>query len=194
MALSTYSELQASVIAWSSRSDLATLVPDFIRLAEDRMNRSLRVKQMEEVFYNTVVDCTMNLESGTVGIKSIWIEGKPESPLLSRSYDEVLRLGTTGTPTAWAWQGDTLYFDGDADVQGVRYKEIPALSDEDDTNWLLTSHPTAYLYGSLAEVFSYTRNMPQAEQFRLRFEAALGDIMGADMRDRFAGPLQVRVR
>ena len=194
MALSTYSELQASAIAWSARSDLAALTPDFVTLAEDRMNRALRVRQMQVSLSDSIFDGCIAVPDGTVGVKTLWIDGNERTPLAARSYEDLLARGTQGTATGWAWQGDQFFFDGSGDVAGVLYERIPALSDDEPTNWLLTAHPTVYLYGTLAELFSYTRNLPQAEQWRLKFEAAINEINGADMRDRFSGPLQVRVR
>jgi len=38
MAISTYSELQTAVKNWSKRADLDSMIPDFIRLAELRVN------------------------------------------------------------------------------------------------------------------------------------------------------------
>jgi hypothetical protein len=194
MALSNYSELQASVIAWSSRSDLASIVPDCIALAEGRMNKVLRVRQMEAELSNTVMDNSITLDSNVVGVKALWIEGRENSPLQARPYEDLLRMGTTGTATAWAWQGNSLFFDGSGEVYGVVYEAIPTLSDANPTNWLLTAHPIVYLAGSLYEVFSYTRNMPQAESWRMKFESAMNDLNGGDMRDRFSGPLQIRAR
>jgi hypothetical protein len=50
MALSTYTDLQASVVLWALRtgdSEFTAQVPDFITLAEKRMNRRLRLAEME---------------------------------------------------------------------------------------------------------------------------------------------------
>lgn len=194
MALGTYSELQASVVSWSSRSDLSTLVPDFIRLAEDRINRSLRVQQMETAHQDTIFDNYITLPSWAVAVKVLWLDSNRDAPLQSRPFEDLLRMGTTGPASAWARQGSDIYFNGDGDVSGVLYKAIPALSDEDDTNWLLTAHPSVYLYATLAELFSYTRNLPQAELWSAKLAATLAEVSGADMRDRHAGPLQARAR
>ena len=46
MALTTYTELKASVADWLNRTDLTTEIPDFISLAEAQMERTLRTRQM----------------------------------------------------------------------------------------------------------------------------------------------------
>ena len=43
----TYNGLQASIAGWLTRSDLAALIPDFITLAEARLNERLRLAPME---------------------------------------------------------------------------------------------------------------------------------------------------
>jgi hypothetical protein len=49
MAISTYSELQTAVANWLDRDDLDARIPEFITLAETRMNRVLRIRIMESV-------------------------------------------------------------------------------------------------------------------------------------------------
>ena len=49
MALSTFSELKTEIADYCDRSDLTSQIPTFIKLAEARMNRSLRVRLMESV-------------------------------------------------------------------------------------------------------------------------------------------------
>ena len=44
MALSTYSELQSTVASYLNRDDLTAIIPTFITLTENRLNRELRVR------------------------------------------------------------------------------------------------------------------------------------------------------
>jgi len=44
MALSTYSELQTTVASYLNRNDLTDIIPTFITLTENRLNRELRVR------------------------------------------------------------------------------------------------------------------------------------------------------
>lgn len=48
MALNTYSNLKTSIANYLNRSDLTSYIPDFIRLAEVRMNKELRVREQEK--------------------------------------------------------------------------------------------------------------------------------------------------
>ena len=44
MSLSTYSELKTSVANYLVRDDLTSVIPDFITLTENRLNRELRIR------------------------------------------------------------------------------------------------------------------------------------------------------
>ena len=93
MALGTYSDLQAAVVGWSNRSDLAALIPDFIMLAEERMNRELRVRQMETPLAATAIASnTIAVASNTVGVKTLWITGYESEPLEAQTYAYVRSL------------------------------------------------------------------------------------------------------
>lgn len=46
MALTTYTELKASVADWINRDDLTAVIVDFISLAEAQIERTLRTTQM----------------------------------------------------------------------------------------------------------------------------------------------------
>ena len=47
---------------------------------------------------------------------------------------------------------------GDTDVVLTYYQKIPALSDTQTTNWLLTKSPDLYLYSTLLEAAPYLRD------------------------------------
>ena len=79
MSISTYAELQAAVNTWLHRADLASIVPDFIALAEVRifnggMTEPVRISAMQ------------NQDAGTISSQSI---------ALPSGYLETLRLSCT---------------------------------------------------------------------------------------------------
>ena len=54
MAINTYATLQTAVANWLDRSDLTDRIPEFIALAEARMNRTLRLAIMLNVDETTL--------------------------------------------------------------------------------------------------------------------------------------------
>ena len=61
MSITTYAELQTVIAGYLARSDLTTEITDFIRLAETRLRRDLRIRQM---LTSTTLTCT----SGTATV------------------------------------------------------------------------------------------------------------------------------
>ena len=48
MAITTYAELQTALDNWLARTDLQSRTPEFITLAEARMNRELETRSQEK--------------------------------------------------------------------------------------------------------------------------------------------------
>ena len=73
MAFTTYTELKSTVADYLARTDLTTQIPDFITLAEVRLKRDLRIRQMLKVATATmtVSDSTVALPSDFLAIREI---------------------------------------------------------------------------------------------------------------------------
>ena len=193
--MTNYTALQAAIAGWIHRTDLAAVIPDFIRLAEERMNRYLRTKDNEVALSATAITANrIAIPANTVGIKTLWLDGYEATPLKSQSVESVIANGTEGLATMFAWQGSELLFDGTGSVEGVLYRSIPALGDTTATNWVLTAHPSLYLFGALAEAHLYTMNQAEAQTWDARFRAVLDEINGNSQRDTMNGPLVARAR
>ena len=91
-------------------------------------------------------------------------------------------------------QGSSYIFDGTGTVTGVLYRDIPALSDTNTTNWLLTAAPKAYLYGALAELAIFTEDMDNMKMWSAMRDIEMAEVQAADDRDRFGGALIARKR
>jgi hypothetical protein len=190
-----YTSLKDRIAAWMHRSDLSTVLDDFIRFTEERINRTLRVPEMEVALAETeIASGSIAVPDGTAGVRNLWVPGTPNRPLRYTSYASILALETTGTPTQYTRQGDRFYFDGTGDVTGVLYERIAALTSENSANWLLELHPSAYLFGCLAEAHAYVKAPEEAMLWEARFKAVLEDISGNAQRDAISGPLVARAR
>jgi hypothetical protein len=194
MSLATYTDLQASIAGWMNRTDLTAFIPDFIRLAEERLQRALRVQEMEAVMTPVaIVAGSIAAPAGALAIKTAWITGYETAPLKPQSYEALLALGTNDTPTRYAWVGSTLYFDGAGTVNAIVYQAIPPLA-SNSTNWLLTGYPSAYLFAALVEGWLFLRNKDEAKTWDDRLQQTLDEIGGNDQRDSMNGPLVAKAR
>jgi len=54
MSLDTYANLQLEIADYLNRSDLTTNIPTFIKLAESKINRDLRLREQEQLSYTEI--------------------------------------------------------------------------------------------------------------------------------------------
>lgn len=187
-----YAELLTKVSAWMNRDDLTAMIPDFVELAEERMNRYLRVRQMELALTATaIVDNKITPADDVIDAKVLWVPNFEAVPLKAQSLESVVANGPDGTPTMYAWSGANLQFDGGSSVQGVLYVRVPALATA-STNWLSEQAPSLYLFGAMAEAKLYVGDDAGAANWGARFQQVLDDLNGNDKRR--AGPLVARAR
>jgi hypothetical protein len=171
MAIGTFSELKTAVANWIVRSDLTERIPEFITLAEAKMNRELMVRQMEQRAVTNADTTTdepqyVSLPSDFLSIRRACLSevtGKPALTYLSPVQFNDMRFSsigdTSGRPIYFTILGDELELlptpDDDYEIEIVYRKSVPALSDANTTNWLLTFAPDLYLYATLREASIY---------------------------------------
>lgn len=161
MALGTYSELQSAIAGWLDRTDLTARIPDFITLAESRLNRVLNLRVQEVETALTVADqgTTVALPTGFVAPIALWVNETNGRRLLR--YIDALQqpqIASAGTILAWTIRGTNIALD--RPTAGAlnlifRWQQSFALSEAAPTNWLLTNHPDAYLFAALVEAGPY---------------------------------------
>ncbi|MGE0652252.1 MAG: hypothetical protein AB7P12_10945, partial [Alphaproteobacteria bacterium] len=159
MALGTYSELQSAVANWLARPGDATLtpfVPDFIRLAEARINRDLRLRTMEQRATAEVDTGYVALPDGFLEMRNLQLATDPVTRLELMSPEQIdgLRAGArSGRPRWYCILGGELRLapvpDGNYTAEMTFWKRFDPLSLAEPTNWLLTNAPDIYLYATL---------------------------------------------
>jgi hypothetical protein len=197
VSLSSYSDLKTSVATWIKRSDQTAIIPDFIKLAEARINRELRTRNMVTRAQNTAVDSEfVTVPSDFGSAKSIRLTDSPYTLLDFLTPEQMADLKATlpsGALRAFSVVGGEFWFlpaPTDAvSVQLVYYAKVPALSDSATTNWLLTNHPDVYLWGSLLEACVFLEDDEQLQKYATLFAAALADIRANSVADSLSARL-----
>lgn len=202
MAISTYSELVTAVGSWLNRSDLDSLIPDFIALFEARMNRVLRHPEMESTATSalTAGDTELSLPDDFLAARTIYVDDDPDNVLLALSpmnLRAAYPYETDGGLIAYAIQGSTIQLAppvaGEDSLTLSYYQKIPALSESNTTNWLLDSHPDAYLFGTLTQAQVYLQDDQRAGMWKAAWDEIWTEINDAgDQRRVPAGPLTMR--
>jgi hypothetical protein len=202
MAITTYSELQASVASWLNRDDLAAVVPTFIALAEAQIARDVRHWRMIE-------QTTLTVNEQYEAIPDDWVETirmvlstsdrrKLETGSLNELMDRRHVDDSVGAPTLYAHVGDQFEFyptpDGSYSVELTYYRTVPALSGSNPTNWLLTQAPDVYLYGSLVQSAPYLSDDQRATIWAGFYAASVSQLNAASDAARTSGSLRLRTR
>lgn len=196
MSLANYTDLQASVAAWANRTDLAAVIPDFVTLTEARIGRDLRTRN--QLIVGTLTT-TANVRS--VALPADWLEfenvsiaGTPETPC---QYVNVEHMdvkypdqGASAKPYVYTIEGANILFgplpDAVYTVNIMYYARYPALATS-GTNWLLTNHPGAYLYGCLREVALFLKDDGRVGHWDGLYQAAIKQVQDVDDRATHSG-------
>lgn len=170
MAISTYPELVATISTWMARSDLGGTAPDFITLAENYLNFGgdpdtdppLRTRDMEAVVDLTPTDGICTVPDDYLEYRRVVEKVSPRRELKYITPDaaEVLYPSRTGgLGSNFTLIGPSLYTFplSSSDIELTYYRQIPALTEDAPTNWLLTKAPSIYLRAALLQAADYTR-------------------------------------
>src|SRR5690349_15542353 len=186
MALDSYANLKTAISTWLVRADVASDVDDMIDMFEAWANRNLRVAQMEEEATTPVTEY-IALPSDFLELRDIQWQGNPRreleymTPILADIYDPT---GSTGLPKFYTIVGDQLRVipapsDTSVNVRIDYWRKVPALSDSQTTNWLLSTYPDAYLYGSLFHGRIRIQDMDTAQSVAAAWQAIMAELKRA---------------
>lgn len=178
-----YTELKSSVADFLNRQDLTSVIPTFIMLCEADMNRVLRTRAM-------LARATATLDSQFTSLPGDFLEAKNvqlnSTPVVSLEYvaieeaDKIRAVNPTGQPKYYTIVGDTIEVvpvpQVEHTIELVYYKKIPSLSESVSSNWVISSHPDAYLYGALMQAAPYLKNDERLPLWGQLYKAVLADI------------------
>jgi hypothetical protein len=202
MSFTSYSDLQTTIAGYLARSDLTTQIPDFIRLAETRLRRDLRIRQMlKSVTTSTVAaDSTVELPSDFLEVRDLVINGSPPQPLNYASpsaFSRNTRTWESGKPLDYTVLANDFQLapipDAVYTVKMLYFAAPPFLSDTNTSNVFLANTPDVLLYGSLLEAEPYLMNDARINTWGTMFDRALASIIRSDEQGQYSGvPLAMK--
>jgi hypothetical protein len=191
LSLATYTQLQAAIKSALHRSDLDSVIPDFITLAEDKLNRRLRLRSMETRVQASVSSEYAALPDGFLAMRNFQLNTSPRARLeyATPEYLDARYPDSTapGQPKFYTLVGGQIQFapvPGGAYTAELDYYEKLDIA-TDSTNWVLTNAPRCYYYGALAEAARYMKDDKRGLLWEQLFENAISDVDRADSDDRF---------
>lgn len=205
MALATYSDLQTSLANWMDRTELATVIPDFITLFETTANVELPIRTRYNLTSTTLTATTNN---PLMALPSDFLEAVALIETTNGLYKQVSALPVSslytsfpqpnsGQPGGFAIEGTNILFapvpDSARTYKLHYYQKITALTTLAPTNWLLTNFPNLYLFGSLTAAEAYLGNDPRLQTWGNLYDNFLQKLTGSVERSKYGGtPLTVK--
>jgi hypothetical protein len=203
MAFTNYSALKTTIASYLGRTDLTTMIPDFITLAEARLQRELRTRQMLKSATATMTggDPTVGLPADFLEMRDLYIQGNPRMPvsyLSPSAFTRDARADESGLPVYYTILASEFLFapkpDGNKTLEMLYYYKPEALSDSNPSNVFLANYPDLLLYGSLAQAEPYLMNDARLAVWASLYADTLNLIETADENSEYSGiPLQMKL-
>lgn len=203
MALTSYSALKTSVANWLHRTDLESIIPDFITLAEAGFATGLPSAGVDPLRTERMVTITtFSADSefeavpddfaGPIGLTVTDDQGNfipldnitPDSMDVMRATRDV----QSDQPRAYSVYNRNLRFSPVPNraytITLTYWTKIPALSDSNTSNWVLANYPNAYLYGSLLQAAPYLVDDERVGVWMSAYREALAGLVTAERLNR----------
>jgi hypothetical protein len=203
MSFATYSDLQTSIANYLARSDLTSIIPDFITLAENRLRRELRIRQMLKSVTTVTVanDATVELPSDFLEIRDFVVMTNPIQPLSYSSPSSLSndpRTSQVGVPKSYTILASEFQVapapDGVYTLKLLYYAAPAYLSVSNTTNVFLTSAPDGLLYGALVEAEPYLMNDARINTWGSMYDRAISSLIKSDEEGQYSGvPLAMKL-
>lgn len=199
-----YSQLKSTIADFLNRSDLTAVIPTFIELTEAQMERALRVRQM-------IGRSTASIDTQYSAVPADFLEAKtlkitsanPIQPLQFLTPEQMddrdqINSNAPGMPKYFTIIGNQIRVSPTPDAtytaELVYFAKLTKLSDSVTTNWILTSSPDAYLYGSLMQAAPYLKDDERVAVWGTLYNTAIEALKTADQNASASGLIKARVK
>lgn len=196
MSITNYSDLQATIASYLARTDLTAQIPDFIQLAETRLRRDLRIRQMLKVVTTTAAatDGTVELPSDFLQMRDLHINTDPITVLKYESPSNFYRntwSTVTGVPLQYTILAQEFQFapkpDANYTLQMLYYAAPAYLSTSNSSNVFLANCPDLLLYGALGEAAPYLMDDQRLNTWASMYDRGLAALTVSDDQGEYSG-------
>jgi len=196
--ISDYSTLQSAVARWLARADLTASIPDFIQLAETRMNFDLKLSPQQAQASGTSSGGIITPPNGCRQIQSLLIilDGVQRA-IYPVPVEQASNANLIVLPIGYTMINGVINLVGSTDTDYVLtyYTGIPSLGTDPGSaqNWLIIAAPNMYLYATLLEASVYLRDDQRTALFGQGYQTALAAMQKQDEMLRYGPSPRPRV-
>lgn len=197
MALTNYTNLQTTIADTLNRDDLTSVIPTFVSLCEAQVNRDLRHWRMEtrSSGQQSAGDAYMQVPADWVETLRFNVVGNGTSPInlidsATMAERRAVNNDQYGTPSAYTLEAGQFHLYptpiADVDLELLYYAQVPDLA-SNATNWLLSTAPDVYLYGSLLHSAPYLQDDNRVGVWAQLYSAAVTRLNEASTSAKYSG-------
>lgn len=196
MAITNYASLQTTIASYLARTDLTDQIPDFIRLAEIRLRRDLRIRQMMNAATTATTggDATVALPDDFLEVRDLIVQSNPVRPInyLSPSvFSRNSRSTESGVPTDYTILATEFKFapvpDSAYTIEILYYAAPDFLATSNTSNTFLSICPDLLLYGALGEAEPYLMNDARLAVWSAMYDRGLAALNTSDEAAQYSG-------
>ena len=197
-----YATLQTTIASYLARNDLTETIPEFIRLAEDRLSRDLRIRQMLQIATTTIesTDGTVEIPADFLSMKDIHISSS--NPIQTVTFQSPsnffrnTRALASGLPSFYTALGSEFRFApiGSATdkLQMLYYVNPPNMSSTVSSNLWLANTPDLLLYAALGEAEPFLMNDERLATWSAMYDRGVISLSKSDDEGEFpAHPMSI---
>jgi len=185
MAITTYAELVTALdgaTGYLHRGDLTAKIPDFIKLAESKINRKLRLLLQEaESTLTATIDSRLMAVPTRFGTPiALWLTTyEPRIEMIYRDPASLPVATSSSGSTYYTVDGAYIATENPADVEHTYTLRYWAKFDlqTTSTNTVLDNYPDIYLYGTLLASVGYTQDTSNLQTWNELFEQGIREAM-----------------
>lgn len=193
--ISDFTSLKAALEEWLGDDDIASRSADFVTLAEASLNRRLRVSPMLATIGPTALPTTLIIQFPADHLAKSSLRLVGSRPLEYRTPEDFwsrvgANVAVAANPQIFTIQSNSYVLaPGSSGGQYLLtyYQKIPALTDTNQTNWLIVQAPDLYLYASLLVSSPYLADRGRLEEWNGMVEKAITELQDSDFRDLMSG-------
>ena len=199
MAFTTIAEMTAEIVDWSNNGITTAKAASMITLAEDRIYRELRVKDMEATSSVAISSGVAAVPSDLIEVKEMHLSSNPKYPLQRKTvewiYSKYPVRSEAGVPVFFAREGSNFIFGpnaSDSHTVVINYYARPTTAVGGTLSGILLNSPGLLLNAALVEASVYLAMPEMAALYEQRYTQIKDLVVKQDKNSRFSGsPLAV---
>ncbi len=184
LSFDSYDGLKNVVAAYLQRANLVSMIPLFIRQAEDRLtNNLITLPQQVALPYSLVPSAGTSVIELPSDFGALIRATYMNVPLAYIPPQAIDIHQTAQRSFEFSIIGSKFYLqthsDGGAVLTLYYYSQLQGLSDANESNWLLEDYPSVYLYATLLEATPYIGDDARIPLWQQALATGVADINNA---------------